>query len=54
MPVMINSPAKISSFEMRVLLISGSNIAVNNVMEERQTRLTATVDNLIDAKNKIQ
>jgi hypothetical protein len=54
MPVIINEPANISSFEMRFLLIMGSKIAVNKVMEERQTRVTGTVDNLMDAKNNIQ
>ena len=53
-PDMINKPAIISSFEIRFLLISGSNIAVNKVMDERHTRLTETVDNLMERKNKIQ
>jgi hypothetical protein len=51
---MIKTPAMISSFDMRFLLISGSKIAVNKVMDERQTRLTETVDNLIERKNNIQ
>src|SRR5215469_5251777 len=54
MPVMIKTPARISSFEIRVLLMSGSKMAVNKVMDERHTSVTATVDNLMDAKNKIQ
>src|ERR1700744_1734373 len=54
MPVIINSPAIISSFEIRVLLISGSNTAVNKVMDDRHTSVTGTVDNLIEAKNNIQ
>src|SRR6185312_1320502 len=53
-PRIINDPASNSSFEMRFLLIRGSNIAVNNVIEERHTSVTATVDNLIDAKKRIQ
>jgi hypothetical protein len=44
----------ISSFDIRFLLINGSKTAVNNVMDERHTRLTETVDNLIERKNKIQ
>ena len=54
MPAMINAPANISSFEIFFLLISGSKIAVNKVMDERQTRVTGTVDNLMEAKNKTQ
>jgi hypothetical protein len=54
MPVIIKSPAIISSFEMFFLFISGSNKAVNNVMEERHTKLTGTVANLIEAKKNIQ
>src|SRR5579859_5099033 len=53
-PEMIKTPDRISSFDTRFLLISGSKIAVNNVMEERHTRLTETVDNLMERKNKIQ
>src|SRR5476649_1904109 len=54
MPEIISSPDTISNFEILALLIKGSNIAVNNVMEERQTNVTGTVDNLMDAKNNIQ
>ena len=53
-PKIIRTPEMISSFEMLFLLISGSKIAVNNVMDERHTRLTETVDNLIERKNKTQ
>src|ERR1700743_1844990 len=53
-PDMINKPAIISSFEIRFLLISGSNIAVNKVMDERHTRVTGTGDNFFCAKNNIQ
>ena len=54
MPRMIKMPEMISSFDIRFLLISGSKTAVNKVMDERHTRLTETVDNLIERKNKIQ
>src|SRR6202012_1537902 len=54
MPIIIMIPVRISSFEMRFLLMSGSRIAVNKVMDEKHTRATGTVDNLMDAKNKIQ
>src|SRR6185437_7862634 len=54
MPVMKSRPDNISNFEIGFLVIIGSKTAVNKVMDERQTRLTATVDNLIDAKNNIQ
>jgi hypothetical protein len=53
-PEIIRIPAMISSLDIRFLLISGSKIAVNKVMDERQTRLTETVDNLIERKNNIQ
>src|SRR5579863_2514635 len=53
-PVMIKIPAIISSLDTRFLLISGSKIAVNKVIDERQTRLTETVDNLMERKNNIQ
>ena len=51
---MISKPARISNFDIRFLFASGSKIAVNKVIDERHTRVTATVDNLIDAKNNIQ
>ena len=54
MPDMINKPATISSFEIRALLINGSNMAVNKVMDDRHTNVTGTVDSLIEAKNSIQ
>ena len=54
MPEIIKIPAMISSFDIFFLLISGSKIAVNKVMDERHTRLTDTVDNLIERKNNIQ
>jgi hypothetical protein len=54
MPEMINSPEMISNREIRVLFMSGSNMAVNKVMDERHTNVTGTVDNLMDAKNNIQ
>ena len=37
-----------------LLLIKGSSTAVNKVSEEKHTRATDTVDNLIDKKNNIQ
>ena len=54
MPEIINSPETISSLDILTLLIKGSNIAVNKVMDERHTKVTGTVDNLMDAKNNIQ
>lgn len=54
MPNMIKMPARICRREIRLLFISGSKIAVNKVMDERQTKVTGTVDNLIEAKNNIQ
>src|SRR5437879_1928550 len=54
MPIMIKTPATISSFDILFLLISGSKTAVNKVMDDRHTRLTATVDNLMERKNNIQ
>src|SRR5215217_4568761 len=54
MPVIINNPASISSFEIFDLLITGSSIAVNKVMLEVQTRATGTVDNLMEAKKSTQ
>ena len=53
-PVMINKPAIISSFDIAFLLIMGSKIAVNKVMDDKHTSVTGTVDNLMDAKNNIQ
>ena len=53
-PKIIKMPANISSFEILFLFISGSNIAVNKVMDERQTKVTGTVDNFMEAKNNIQ
>jgi hypothetical protein len=35
MPVMINKPAMISSFEIRFLLMIGSKIAVNKVIDDK-------------------
>lgn len=54
MPVIINNPARISSFEIFVLLIRGSSTAVNKVMLERQTSVTGTVDSLMEAKKSTQ
>ena len=44
----------ISRPEIRFLLMRGSSIAVNKVSEEKHTRATETVDNLMDKKNSIQ
>jgi hypothetical protein len=54
MPAMISVPAIISNLEILFLLINGSKMAVNKVMDERQTRLTETVDNFMERKNNIQ
>ena len=51
---MIKAPATISSREILVLLNKGSNIAVNNVIDERQTRAIETVESLMEKKNNIQ
>jgi hypothetical protein len=51
---MISKPVKISTLEIFCLLIRGSNIAVNKVSDESVTRVTETVDNLMDLKNRIQ
>lgn len=47
-------PVIISNAEIFCLLNIGSRIAVNNVSEERQTRVTETVEDFIDWKNRIQ
>src|SRR5580698_5828014 len=54
MPLIMNMPASISNRDICFLLMIGSKIAVNKVMDERHTRLTATVDSLMEAKNNIQ
>jgi len=53
-PHMIKKPAIISSLEMRFLLISGSKIAVKSVIDDKQTKVTDTVETLIAAKNNTQ
>ena len=50
----MHNPTKISSLESLVLLNMGSNIAVNNVKEERQTIVTDTLEALIAPKKSIQ
>jgi hypothetical protein len=54
MPEIIKTPAIISIFEMRFLLIIGSKMAVKSVMDDRQTSVTGTVESLIEAKKSTQ
>lgn len=53
-PSMIFIPAITSNLDMRLLLVKGSRIDVNSVMDDRQTSVTDTVDILIEWKNRIQ
>jgi len=47
MPAMMNTPDKISSFEIGFLLINGSKTAVNKVSDDKHTNVTDTVDTLM-------
>ena len=53
-PQVIKKQAIVSSFKMRVLLISSLNMAMKSVMEYRQTNVAETVETLIEAKNNNQ
>ena len=54
MPLIIANPVKISSLDIFCLFKRGSKMAVNKVKEERQTRVTDTVEDLIECKKSIQ
>ena len=54
MPLIMNNPVTISSFDIFLRSIIGSKMAVNSVSAERQTKATDTVAILMDKKKSTQ